>query len=117
VQDLWGLYLTALKLKAPKAEKKRNKRPAESDDVEAVPQFDLDSPAEESSSDEDQASTTNSTTSRVQAYRSRIEDLKKFPPLLVSPLFSYLAMVILKIPITLSEIFAYLSPEIPYLQY
>jgi hypothetical protein len=40
-------------------------------------------------------------------FRSDMQVLKKYPPLLLSPLFSYLAILVLKLPITLSDIYLY----------
>lgn len=41
------------------------------------------------------------------SYRSNVGELQKYPPLLLSTLFSYMAIVILKVPLTLNEIFRY----------
>jgi hypothetical protein len=45
--------------------------------------------------------------SGAKSYRSNVSELQKYPPLLISTLFSYMAIVILKIPVTLNEIFGY----------
>ena len=68
-----------------------------------------ESSVEEMSSDEDEAAAAN-TTSDERAYRSTAQSLRKYPPLPLSPLFSYLAILVLKLPITLSDIFSY-SPS------
>jgi hypothetical protein len=41
------------------------------------------------------------------SYRSNVGELQKYPPLFISILFSYIAVVILKVPLTLNEIFGY----------
>lgn len=104
--DLWGLYITALDVKIDGKNKPKRTRPAEDDDAEYARMF-SDSSMEESSSDEDGSSTSNML-SQGRAYRSSTQELKRYPPLLISTVFSYFGILILKLPITLSDIFTYL---------
>ena len=108
--DLWGLYITALDVKIDGKNKTKRTRPTKDGDAEYTRMF-SDSSAEELSSDEDNSSTSNMP-SQGRAYRSSTQELKKYPPLLMSTLFSYLGILILKLPITLSDIFTYFLLEL-----
>ena len=108
--DLWGLYVTALDVKIDGKNKAKRSRPTEDDDAEYTRMF-SDSSAEELSGDEDDSSTSNMP-SQGRAYRSSTQELKKYPSLLISTLFSYFGILILKLPITLSDIFTYLVVEL-----
>src|SRR6266496_6564222 len=103
--DLWGLYIKALDIKVEGKNKAKRTRPAEDDDPEYTRMF-SDSSAEELSSDEDDTSTSNAP-SQGTAYRSNTQELKKYPLLLISILFSYFGILILRLPITLNDIFSY----------
>ena len=103
--DLWGLYITALDVKVERKSKGKRTRPAEDGDAEYTRMF-SDSSAEELSSDEDDTSTSNAPR-YWRWYRSNMQELKKYPLLLISTLFSYFGILILKLPITLSDIFSY----------
>jgi hypothetical protein len=107
--DLWGLYITALTVKVSGEKNTSQKKVAKFTDQEEFSHMFSESSAEEMSSDEDEAAAIN-TTSDERTYRSTAQTLRKYPPLPVSPLFSYLAILVLKLPITLNDIFSY-SPS------
>jgi hypothetical protein len=98
VKDLWTMYITALDVKIAENKKKRDKTTPE-DDVGD----DFDEVSEEEQSNDGDDVTSQSAVGR--AYRSDIQVLKRYPLFIISPLFSYLAMVILRLPITLGNIF------------
>jgi len=100
VKDLWTLYITALDVKIAENKKKRNRNTPEDD----LDDFDQVSEEEQSNDEDDVTSQSNISTSG-RAYRSDIQVLKRYPLFVISPLFSYLAMVILRLPITLGNIF------------
>jgi hypothetical protein len=104
--DLWSLYVTKLEVKL--VEKENRQRATswmdDGDDMNNLAPVSSESLGEDLSGDEGVTSASNATSQR---YRSDIEELKKYPTLLVSPLFSYLAMLVLKLPITLSDIYSY----------
>jgi hypothetical protein len=104
--DLWGIYITALDVKIDGKNKAKGTRATEDDDAQYTRTI-SDSSNEELSDDEDDSSTSNMP-SEGRAYRSSTQELKKYPPLLISALFSYFGILILKLPITLSDIFTYL---------
>jgi hypothetical protein len=101
VKDLWALYITALDVKISENKKKRDKTTPE-DDLDDY--FDEASEEERSNAEDDATSQSNISTGG-RAYRSDIQVLKRYPLFIISPLFSYLAMVILRLPITLGNIF------------
>jgi hypothetical protein len=102
--DLWGLYVSALNVKVTERENEKQSKVKddEFDDNSSLLSYDF---AIESSSDEASTSATASTLRK--AYRSDVQELKKYPPLLISALFSYLGILILRLPITLVDIFTY----------
>ena len=108
--DLWGIYITALDVKIDGKNKAKRTRATEDDEAEYTRTI-SDSSAEELSGDEDDSSTSNMA-SEGRAYRSSTQELKKYPPILISTLFSYFGILILKLPITLSDIFTYLLREL-----
>jgi hypothetical protein len=108
--DLWGLYVTALKIQIPKPspEPERSWQDNEEDDE---PMIDFRDVWEENSSDED----TTSIGAHIEQTPSRSDQgqIRRFPSLILSPLFSYFAMLVLKLPITLAEIYEH-SPTVKY---
>ena|SRR6202035_3879629 len=114
VQELWGLYVTALDVKVP-AEKnaKNGVQPDGSgihDGGDEVSRTLLTSPLHDEPIHVGSSSPAPENGREHDAgrkYRSDISELKKYPPLLLSPLFSYLAILVLKLPITLSDIYLY----------
>ena len=101
MKDLWTLYITALDVKIAENKKKRDKTTPEDDvgdDFHEV--FE-----EEQSNDGDDVTSQSNVSAVGRAYRSDIQVLKRYPLFIISPLFSYLAMVILRLPITLGNIF------------
>ena len=99
VKDLWALYITALDVKVVEKKVKKEKKEI-LDDIDELSGVSED---EQPSEDDDVTSASNLSTSG-RAFRSDIQVLKKYPHFIISPLFSYLALVILKIPITLGSI-------------
>jgi hypothetical protein len=99
VKDLWSLYITALDVKFK--EKKDKKR-----DRKDVDEF-AETSEEEQTEEEDDVTSATDRSSGSRAFRSDLSILKKYPPLIVSPLVSYLAIVILRLPVTLSDIVGY----------
>ena len=95
------MYITALDVKIAENRKKRDKTTPEDD----VDDFD-EVFEEEQSNDEDDVTSQSNISAVGRAYRSDIQVLKRYPLFIISPLFSYLAMVILRLPITLGNIFA-----------
>jgi len=61
---------------------------------------------DEASSDDEQFNTTTPSHKKGE-FRSDVERLKGYPALILSPLFSYLAIIILKLPVSLNEIYQY----------
>jgi hypothetical protein len=102
--DLWGLYLTVLDIKVPANNQAPQNDAALHNAKEEAHKF-SDMHRDHISSDEDDIPSTPIT--RERAYRSDIQQLKKYPSLLISPLFSYIAIVLLRLPITLSDIYLY----------
>ena len=101
MKDLWALYITALDVKVTEMRAKKKDTPSEEDDAdEADLEFE-----EDLSNDEDDAASVSSQSNVSTAYRSDMQVLKRYPIFIISPLFSYLAIVILRLPITLSDIF------------
>ena len=76
------------------------------EDEDGASNLESEADDEHPSTDEDSALPMKSQNGG-QSYRSNVSDLQKYPPLLISTLFSYMAIVILKVPVTLNEIFAY----------
>lgn len=106
--DLWGLYITALNVKVMENESKKRSKTQDGDEYDDYSSLLSHDSTVESSSDEDSMSET-AAAHRRKAYRSDVQELKKYPPLLISPLFSYLGILILRLPITLVNIFSYFS--------
>jgi hypothetical protein len=104
--DLWGLYVSALNVKVSEEKNKKQSKTKDNDEFDDYSSSLSHDSTVESSSDEDTTSATTST-HRRKAYRSDVQELKKYPPLLISPLFSYLGILILRLPITLVDIFSY----------
>jgi hypothetical protein len=100
VKDLWTLYITALDVKIAENKKKRDKTTPE-DDVDDFGEVS----EEEQSNDGDDVTSQSNVSTPARAYRSDIQVLKRYPLFIISPLFSYFAMVILRLPITLGNIF------------
>jgi hypothetical protein len=105
--DLWGLYVSVLDIKIPGKENAKHKKPAELSDTDDIFSVSSEGSSEEIPSDEDETSASNTTIGK-RSYRSDTQELKKYPTLLISSLFSYLAILILKLPICLSDIYSYL---------
>jgi DNA polymerase III delta prime subunit len=102
---LWGIYLSALDIKVPKKDQE-NPTGQDSNALNTTDEMFSDVYRVDISSDEDEE-IPNSPNTREWAYRSDIQQLKKFPSLLISPLFSYFAILVLRLPITLSDIYLY----------
>lgn len=98
MKDLWGLYISTLNIKIPgKSKLKRESQDDLSDDEMRI--------LEEQESSEE-AEVYDETRPRKRGeFRSDIQQLKKYPTLVLSPLFSYLAIITLKIPVSLNEIY------------
>ena len=103
--DFWGLYLTALDIKVPK-KAPENQSGHDSNASNTTNEMFSDIYRDNISSDEDEEIPSTPTT-RERAYRSDIQQLKKYPSLLISPLFSYYAILVLRLPITLGDLYLY----------
>jgi Rrn7/TAF1B, N-terminal cyclin domain len=97
VKDLWGLYISSLDIKIPKDEPANVKLESTDPDLSRSTSYEQDGSDEEGN--------VSDATSR--AYRSTAQDLKKFPVLVISPVFCYLAIVTLRLPVTLNDIYSY----------
>jgi hypothetical protein len=102
--DLWGLYITALPIQIEKPNADRNISWQDEDD-EDNPFIPLPDLFEEVSGDENMASMRKD--AERTHFRSDQHEISKFPSLVLSPLFSYFAMLILKSPVTIAEIYEY----------
>lgn len=104
MKDLWALYLTSIEIKPPNRGSEEG-RESEGDEKEFYSPISENS-AEELLSDSDEPKSPQKA-EREKAYRSNLSQLKKYPPLLISPLFSYIGMIIIKLPVTINNIFKY----------
>jgi len=100
VKDLWGLYISSLDIKIPKDEPAKVK--LELDDHDRA-----HSPSDEQESSDEEGGNATDTTTQSRAFRSTAQELKKYPPLVISPIFCYLAIVTLRLPVTVSDIYSY----------
>ena len=57
-------------------------------------------------SDEEAGDAGTDTTTQSRSYRSDAQELKRYPPLILSPVISYISIVILRLPVTLSDIYS-----------
>jgi hypothetical protein len=107
VKDLWGLYVSVLNVKIPdKTKTKREDEDSENSEDELSIIKD-----EEFSEEEDEDEDDNEVQPhKRREFRSDIQVLKRYPTLILSPLFSYLAIISLKLPISLNEIYQYPTP-------
>jgi hypothetical protein len=103
VKDLWGLYLSTLTIKIP--DNTKFKKQDSEDDYSGDEMAFL---KDEQSSEEEQLDNEAQHHKRGD-FRSDIQALKKYPTLILSPLFSYLAIITLKLPVSLKEIYQYPS--------
>jgi len=105
--------VSALDLQIPGVtDQKIKKSPSEEED-ENISDLSSDADEERSSSDDDSLPALRPR-KPGKPYRSNMAELEKYPPLLISTLFSYIAIVILKVPVTLNEIFGYRFPGIKW---
>jgi hypothetical protein len=100
---LWGLYLSAIEIKLPKDSHDDVKiKKEEGDHISSL----SDLEEEEESGDNEDISSENETKHKKR-YRSDLAELQRYPPLLISLLFSYLGLITLKHPVTINELFKY----------
>jgi len=99
-------------MKEPKdskmVEQKRSEGSDDDDDEEFTRMFSSPSPDGTDTEDFTTDYTTTDTEAGQRKYRSNVEELRRHPPLIISPLFSYLAMLALKLPIPLMDIYGYI---------
>ena len=103
MKDLWGLYMSILNIRIRDKTKVRQQDREEDDSSED----EMSLLRDEASSDEEQFNTTTPSHKKGE-FRSDVERLKGYPALILSPLFSYLAIIILKLPVSLNEIYQYI---------
>ena len=104
MKDLWGLYISTLNIKIPiKGKLKQETEDELSDDEMSILKEDQET------SDEEEEPYDEPRPRKRGEFRSDIQELKKYPTLILSPLFSYFAIVTLKIPVSLNEIYQYPS--------
>lgn len=101
---LWGLYITSLDVKLPGPNESSAKpvKEVDDDDDSFSP-----SPGERAFSDHEESNEENfdDANSRHEAYRSNLQELKKYPALLLSPVFCYLGLLFLRVPVIVHEIY------------
>ena len=102
VKDLWALYITALDVKVARRKYKKDDTSSEDDSDEIFQALE-----ENESNGNDEVASASNQSNVSKGYRSDVQVLKRYPLFMMSPLFSYLAIVILRLPITLGNIFAY----------
>lgn len=91
-----------LKVSDPQKAKTRVKEEMNEDDASYSPSLELEDQSEETEEEQSDAAMKSETT---RPYRSDIQELRKYPTLIISPLFSYLGLVILRVPVTINEIY------------
>jgi hypothetical protein len=111
--ELWGLYITSFDLKVParhNVEESTNDAAVTANDAEDVLRMFPTSPPNGQPVEDEDSTSEHRNRRKVEGdrkYRSDIQILRKYPPLLISPLFSYLAILVLRLPIPLSDIYLY----------
>jgi hypothetical protein len=106
VLELWGLYITAIGAKGAERSTPRDSTSHDgADDFSRM--FPLSPPPEDGTPPRTKVDRQDK---RDEKFRSNFEELRKYPALIISPLFSYLAMIILKLPVAISDIYLYFLP-------
>jgi len=90
-----------LKVSDPNKTKTRVKEEVNEDDASYSPSLELEDQSEEAEEESDTA--MKSETKRP--YRSDVQELRKYPTLTISLLFSYLGLIILRVPVTINQIY------------
>jgi hypothetical protein len=108
--ELWGLYITSFDLKVPARHNLEDPTEVTRNDADDDLRMFSSSPPNGQPIEDEGSTSEHGNRREVEGdrnYRSDIQILRKYPPLLISPLFSYLAILVLRLPIPLSDIYLY----------
>jgi hypothetical protein len=112
VKDLWGLYVSCLNVKVAETSRSKARKEDDSDDDDDEDNDEDESGSEmsimkENSSEEEEYFNVEPHPRKRGQFRSDIQLLIKYPTLLLSPLFSYLAIISLRLPISVYQVYEY----------